>query len=283
MSETAPKTPTAWLTGQKDYIDGTAERATEELFDELESIRTSLGIYPQAFNTAVKQVVDTPYDSNDPIVDGFIALRILQIYQEFAKRLKRIGTNDVTDPHAELARVDLSAAADDDDTPDNEAIRRSFLGNTGSSDADVARSADVANDDDVRESLGVEGLDATMDEIASDGIAETLGRIGGHQDDNDSAEGDDVSGEGGSGRVQLGMLDIAGTPQDPSSCARATTRVLFECVLKGFDGEEGSRPGLAERMQPLEEYGEVDIRTVRLELRHLLMEVESIVFRSIDE
>ena len=287
MSETPPKTPTEWPKGRKEYSSGEADDATRELLDDLESTRVSLGMYPQAFGIAVQQALDTPYDSSDPIVDGFIAVRILRIYQQFAERLKRIGINDVDDPYAELARVDLSAAGDDDNTPDDEAISRSFHDDdsrsSAESDRDISSTAGLANDDEIRRSLDVEGLDAAMDGIASDGIEETLGRIGGNQDDDDSSDGDDVSGGGGSGRVQLGMLDIGGTFRDPSLLAGKTSKVLFECVVKGFKGEEGSRPGLADRMQPLEEFGEVDIKTVRLELRRLLVDVESIVFRAIDE
>ena len=107
-------------------------------------------MYPQAFKTAVDQVVDTPHDKNHKIVDGFIALEISQILSEFAQILQKVGINDVDDPHQELAHVDLSAAEDGKDNIDDEAVRRSFLDDdatpTQETDRSIARSANVAND-----------------------------------------------------------------------------------------------------------------------------------------
>ncbi|MBU0767309.1 hypothetical protein KKF55_06065 [Patescibacteria group bacterium] len=85
-------------------------------------------------------------------------------------------------------------------------------------------------------------------------------------------------------RVQIGNLDldIRGTCNDPLLFAELTSNFLFECVLKGFKEKRRNRPGLAERMLPLEEYGEIDMTIVRAEISLLLKKVRSISFQTVD-
>jgi hypothetical protein len=290
MSKDAPGTFKEWLPSQRKYSDDAAGDITSGLLDDLESIRISLGMYPQAFRLVVQQVEETPYDDGDGIVDGFVALRILDILQEFAKRLERIGICDIDDPNQELAHVDLSAARESDGMPTAEEVRQSFLDDgsrpSEETDREVADSADLASDSEIRDSFGAERIDAAMDDIASGEIADALGYVGIDLDHGDFEDGDDVSGEdggGGDGRIQLGTLDREGTDRDPTLCAMRTTKVLFEGVVRGFNGSDESRPGLADRIHPLEEYDEVDMTAVRIELHSLLLRVSSITFRDVDE
>ena len=287
MSEKTSKIPKEWAKGQKEFCASNAEDETRDLLDNLEEIRLSLGMHPQAFSMIVEQILHTPYCKDNEIVDGFIALQILRIYAQFSDRLKRIGITDIDDPYLKLNEVDLSAAKESCgiDFPDDAAIRKSFLdndGQSGRSDEDVARSAGGADDTKIRTSADIPSIDKVVDEIEAAAVAAQLARIGGKTNaDGSAAEDHDAGSGGGAERVQLGMLDIEGTPQDPISCARATSKILFEAVIRGFNGTEISRPGLEERIQPLEEYGEVDMESVRAELKRILAEVKSATFRTI--
>lgn len=288
MPEKTPKTSKEWAKGQKEFCASNAEDETQDLLANLEEIRLSLGMHPQAFSMIVEQILATPYCKSNDVVDGFIALQILRIFAEFANRLKRIGITDMDDPHLKLNKVDLSAAKESCgiDLPDDAAIRKSFLdndGQSGRSDEDVARSAGGADDTKIRTSADIPGIDKVVDEIEAAEVSAQLARIGGKTNaDGSAAENNDAnSGSSGAERVQLGMLDIEGTPQDPILCARATSKILFEAVLNGFNGTDGGRPGLTERIQPLSEYGEVNMESVRAELKRILVEVRSATFRSI--
>ena len=60
-----------------------------------------------------------------------------------------------------------------------------------------------------------------------------------------------VEGEGGGNRVQTGMLYSSGSDLGGGICACNCARLLFKAVLDGTP----TRPGLAQRLQVLTEYG----------------------------
>lgn len=290
-----------FLRGERKYCKGQAREDVADVMEQLETLRGMLGMYPQAFECAIQQVHDLPYKPKEPNLDAFVAFNLCRIFDAFADRLREVGVRNVDDPHAWMQHVDLSAAADSDDI-DHEAVRQSAFNQSDDADApsiagtdeDVAKSAEVADDKTVRDSLGVEQVDAVIEDITHEDtreMMESLG-VGGdlagdsdefEKDDEDDEEEDDEQRGGGSERVQLDMLDAEGTQGDPALCAQRATRLLFRALVRGYGKERQGKPGLYDRMKPLIEYGVLTRQQVVELLQDLVRKSECIDFsRSIE-
>ena len=219
----------------RSFYEGDAKDQTERLEGELESIRLCLGLYPQVFEIVRNFLVGLPIDRKNSDRDAFIARETLKIMMGFAQRLHAVGLRDLEDPHWRLQYVDLSAADESKDV-DDAAIEESARNqggidepSTAHSDKDIEESAEVADDKAIRDSLGIEDID-------------------------DKISGADEN-EGGTGRIQLDMLDSEGTDADPVECAKIAARFLFEGVIYGHRIEATGIPGVVSRLQPLTKNG----------------------------
>ena len=286
--------------GERDYCEGQAGENVEGVPAELESLRVTLSMYPQAFEHVIRQVNDLPYSPKQANLDAFVAFKLGRILDGFADRMRQIGVRDVEDPDAWMQHVDLSAGKDFPDDIDHEAVRQSALNQSGdadgpstaSTDEDVAKSAEVADDRAIRDSLGVEEVNKAMDGIQSADVDQMMASLGvggdltedeSGEDEDDDEEEDGGNEGGGSERVQLDMLDSEGTQGDPALCAQRAARFLYRAVVRGYGKEGEGKPGLYERMRPLVEYGVLTRKQVVELLQGLVRKSEHIDFNhSID-
>ena len=275
--------------GERKYYEDESVDQTATVFDDFEAIRTTLGMYPQAFEVVVDFIPRLPYSEN-PKLDAFIAHQLAIIMSQCAERVRRLGICDPNDPALRLQAVDLSAAREAPSGIDNDAIRQSYFDQSGSEssdpDAEVARSADLADDNQIRGSLGIEGMDADIEDAERQKTEELIRGLNvdtngtGVEDSDGDDEDDEEGGEGGSGRIQLSMLDRRGTEADPAFCAKKSSELLFGAVMDGYGRGKEGRPGLKKRMQPLVQYDVVTKKQVAELLENISKKIRQFDFRN---
>jgi len=252
------ESPLAFQSTEKEFYLEQVDTNTADILSELEHLRPSLTTYPQSFRMVADAVKSFPFVDNNNKFDAFYAKRLAMIIYTFAKTINDIGFSDETDPHLELQEVDLSAAKKSSpDVPaeiDDTAVRESFM-DSGVSDEEVAGSANVADDAAIRSSDGgVNDVEDAIGDLDAQFVREVLEELGvGLYVENSSDDAEDVSETGGSHSVQTGLLDPAGSSASPDVCGINCARLLLRAVLEGTR----DRPGLAQRLHILTQYGEM--------------------------
>ncbi|HLD32113.1 MAG TPA: hypothetical protein VJB10_00835 [Candidatus Peribacteraceae bacterium] len=250
---------------EREFYDEYVGKNTANALDDLEALRPSLTMYPQAYHLTRDAYYELPYAGEgvtekkpNPKLDALCARRIADIMFSFARRINAVGFKDDSLEAIRFEHVDLSAAHDVSPEapppPDDAAIRESFMGGSNVTDRDIAAHGDLGDQRAIdaqleRSQEADSGIAAeVLEEVNA--IIEELGgtmRVRAFSDD----DATDAGGEGGSGRVQTGTLYSSGSDLGGEICARNCARLLFHAVLNGTP----NRPGLSRRLQILTEYG----------------------------
>ncbi|PIQ76664.1 hypothetical protein COU78_05215 [Candidatus Peregrinibacteria bacterium CG10_big_fil_rev_8_21_14_0_10_49_24] len=252
---------------EKELYEEFVDKNTAETLENLDAMRPALKMYPQGYHLVRDALYEMPYvgeggtapKSNEKF-DAFYARRIADILYSFALRIRAVGFEDDSPEILSMQNVDLSAAHDVSPEappePDNEAIRESFMDNSGITDTDIAAHGDRADqraiDEQHAQSRHTDREIASQEAEEVAAIVKELGgkiRIGNIFGDDDV----EVEGTGGSGSVQLGMLYSSGSSLGGDMCARNCVRLFFNAVLHGSK----KRFGLAKHLQILTQYGEI--------------------------
>ena len=265
MNETEPAALKQFAPTEREFYDEYVDQNTANTLDDLEAIRPSLTMYPQAYSVTRDAWYGLPYvgeggtaQKPNEKFDALYARRIADIMFSFARRINAVGFKDDSPEAIRFENVDLSAAQDVSPEapppPDDAAIRESFMGGSNVTDRDIAAHGDLGNQRAIdaqheRSQEADSGIAAgVLEEVNA--IIEELGgtmRVRAFSDD----DATDAGGEGGSGRVQTGTLYSSGSDLGGEICARNCARLLFHAVLNGTP----SRPALSRRLHILTEYG----------------------------
>ena len=253
-----------FLQMERESYDEQVGLNTANTLQGLDEIRPTLTMYPRAYEYTRDAYREMPYVRDggeatkpNPKFDAFYARRLADIMYSFALRINAVKFSDETEDTIRLQNVDLSHANDVPDTPEratDEAIRQSFMDDSGTTDRDVARHGDRA-DQSAIDAAHAESraTDRAIRSEAAQQVAEIVAELGGKARIADISDDDaqQVEGDGGAGDVQLGTLYESGSSLGGEQCGVNCARLLFKAVLEGTP----ARLGLSDRLQILTEYG----------------------------